>query len=134
MIQKLATPARLLLVIFPALIRRHRSNSPCGVGFFQNVTCQSPVCDKPVRGFESAMGTTTIYREPKGIKRNNNVPLFDPSSVGLDKNLSLDEHTREFPENHDSSGGADGARGTCSRARRLISAAVRLWELKRGNR
>jgi hypothetical protein len=77
------------------------------------------------------MGAPSLYRDSKSATRSNGDTSVGPSSVLLVKNLRMQEHTPELPDNDD---GEDTVRASAkfTRTRALISAAVRLWELKRG--
>ena len=77
------------------------------------------------------MRAPTLYRDPKSATRSNGDTSVGPSSVLLVKNLRMQEHTPELPDND---GAEDTVRASAKfiRTKALISAAVRLWELKRG--
>jgi len=77
------------------------------------------------------MGAPSLYWDPKSAARSNGDTNVGPSSARSVKNLRIQEHTPELPDN-------DGAEDIVhpsakfTRTKGLISAAVRLWELKRG--
>ena len=77
------------------------------------------------------MGAPSLYWDPKSGTRSNGDTSVGPSSVRSVKNLTMQEHTPELPDN-------DGAEDIVhpsakfTRTKGLIFAAVRLWELKRG--
>jgi hypothetical protein len=77
------------------------------------------------------MRAPSLYRDPKSAVRSNGDTSVGPSSVLLVKNLRMQEHTPELPDND---GAEDTVRASAkfTRTKALISAAVRLWELKRG--
>jgi hypothetical protein len=79
------------------------------------------------------MGAPTLYRDPKSATGGNADTSAGPSSARSVKDLRIQEHTPELPDN-------DGAEDVVhpsvkfTRTKGLIFAAVRLWELKRGIR
>jgi len=77
------------------------------------------------------MGAPTLYWDPKSAARSNGDISVDPSSVRSVTNLRMEEHTPESPDN---AAAEDTVRASAkfTRTKALISAAVRLWELKRG--
>ena len=77
------------------------------------------------------MGAPTLYWDPKSATRSNGDRTIGSSSVRSVKNLSMPEHTPELPDNY---AGEDTVHASAmsTRTKALISAAVRLWELKRG--
>jgi hypothetical protein len=77
------------------------------------------------------MGAPSLYWDPKSATRSSGDTSVGPSSVLLVKNLRMQEHTRELPDN-DAAEDTVRASAKFTRTKALISAAVRLWELKRG--
>ena len=77
------------------------------------------------------MGAPSLYRDPKSAMRSNGDTSVGPSSVRSVKNLRMQEHTPELPDDY---AAEDTVRASAKfvRTKALISAAVRLWELKRG--
>ena len=77
------------------------------------------------------MGAPSLYRDPKSATRSNGDTSAGPSLARSVKNLRIQEHTPELPDND---GAEDTVRASArfTRTKELISAAVRLWELKRG--
>jgi hypothetical protein len=77
------------------------------------------------------MGAPTLYWDAKSATRINGDTSVGPSSVRSVKNLRMQEHTPELPDNDDAE---DTVRASAEfiRTKALISAAVRLWELRRG--
>ena len=77
------------------------------------------------------MGAASLYWDPKSATRSNGDTSVDPPSVRSVKNLRMQEHTPELPDN---AAAEDTVRASAkfTRTKALISAAVRLWELKRG--
>jgi hypothetical protein len=77
------------------------------------------------------MGAPSLYWDPKSATRNNGDTSVGPSSARSVKNLRIQEHTPELPDNY---AAEDTVRASAKfvRTKALISAAVRLWELKRG--
>jgi hypothetical protein len=76
------------------------------------------------------MGAPSLYRDPKSATRSNGDTTVGPSSARSVKNLRMLEHTPELPDN-DAAEDTVRASPTFIRTKALISAAVRLWELKR---
>jgi len=77
------------------------------------------------------MGTPSLHWDPKSATRSNGDTSIGPSSVRGVKNLSMPEHTPELPDNYAAEDTVH-ASAMSTRTKALISAAVRLWELKRG--
>jgi hypothetical protein len=76
------------------------------------------------------MGAPSLHWDPESATRSNGDTRAGPSSVRSVKNLRMPEHTPELPDN-DAAEDIVRASATFTRTRTLISAAVRLWELKR---
>ena len=76
------------------------------------------------------MGAPSLYWDPKSATRSNGDTSVGPPSVRSVKNLRMQEYTPELPDN----AAEDTVRASAKfvRTKALISAAVRLWELKRG--
>ena len=77
------------------------------------------------------MGAPSLYWDPKSATRSNGDTNVGPSSVRSVKNLRMQEHTPDLPDN-DAAEDTVRASAKFVRTKALISAAVRLWELKRG--
>jgi hypothetical protein len=79
------------------------------------------------------MRAPSLYRDQKCATRGNGDTSRGPSSARSVKNLRIQEHTSELP---DDDGAEDIVHPAAKFTRRkgLVFAAVRLWELKRGIR
>ncbi len=77
------------------------------------------------------MGAPSLYRDPKSAMRSNGDTSVGPSSVRSVKNLRMQEHTPELPDDY-AAEDTVRASATFTRTKALISAAVRFWELRRG--
>ena len=77
------------------------------------------------------MGAPSLYGDAKSATRSNGDTNVGPSSVRSVKNLRIQEHTPELPDN-DAAEDTLRASATFTRTKALIFAAVRLWKLKRG--
>ena len=79
------------------------------------------------------MRAPSLYRDQKSATRGNGDTSAGPSSARSVKNLIIQEHTPELPDND---AGEDIVQPSAkfTRTKGLVFAAVRLWELKRGIR
>ena len=77
------------------------------------------------------MGAPSLYWDPKSATRGNGDTSAGPSLARSIKNLRIQEHTPELPDN-DAAEDTVRASARFTRTKTLIFAAVRLWELKRG--
>jgi len=77
------------------------------------------------------MGALSLRWDPKSATHTNGDTSVGPASVRSVTNLRMEEHTPDLPDN---AAAEDTVRAsaTFTRTKALISAAVRLWELKRG--
>jgi hypothetical protein len=80
---------------------------------------------------ESTMGAPSLHWDLESATRSNGDTRVGPSSVRSLKNLRIQEHNPDLPDNY-AAEDTVGASATFTRTKALISAAVRLWELKRG--